>query len=307
MSYAKTKAMTATMPSTPKKLAETPDGTVGLGSTVGLDSTIELATEKQGSFWLDLALRGISIAGFFGLWYAVSLINAHVWHIFNPILLPTPHEVLEAAIKLTFSGELPRDIAASLSRVMFGFLVAAVLGVGLGTLIGRSRTIEKLLEPALELMRPIPPLAFLPVFVLWFGIGESSKIAFITYSAFFPIFMTTNEGIKFVDILLIRAAQTLGASEAQIFRSVVLPAALPSIITGLRIGFAQCLFVIVAAEFIAADSGLGFLINDSRSFFLMSNMLVGAATIGLLGFVFNSLLRRLEARLLQWREEARGP
>lgn len=299
--------MTTTGSSAPEKLSKAADGTVALGGTVQLDSTIAIATRKQTTFWLDLGLRSVSIIGFFVLWYAVSLINAHVWRVFNPILLPTPHEVLEAAIKLTFSGELPRDIAASFNRVILGFLVAAVLGVGLGTLIGRSRTIEKLLEPALELMRPIPPLAFLPVFVLWFGIGESSKVAFITYSAFFPIFTTTNEGIKYVDILLIRAAQTLGASEAQIFRSVVLPAALPSIITGLRVGFAQCLFVIVAAEFIAADSGLGFLINDSRSFFLMSNMLVGAATIGLVGFVFNSLLRQLEARLLRWREDARGP
>jgi ABC-type nitrate/sulfonate/bicarbonate transport system permease component len=299
--------MTTTAPPASEKLAESADGTVGLGNTVGLDSTIAIATGKRRTFWFDFALRSISIVGFFGLWYAVGLINAHVWRMFNPILLPLPHEVLLAAIQLTESGELLRDIAASLNRVILGFLVAAVLGVGLGTLIGRSRTIESLLEPAFELMRPVPPLAFLPVFVLWFGIGETSKVAFITYSAFFPIFTTTTEGIKFVDILLIRAAQTLGASEREIFRLVVLPAALPSIITGLRVGFAQCLFVIVAAEFIAADSGLGFLINDSRSFFLMSNMLVGAAVIGLIGFIFNTLLRRLETRLLRWREDARGP
>jgi ABC-type nitrate/sulfonate/bicarbonate transport system permease component len=298
--------MTGTARSTSEKLAETVDGTVGVGSTLGDESSLDAATTKHGSLWLDAVLRSVSIVGFFVLWYAVSLINTHVWRMFNPVLLPLPHEVLAAAIKLTETGELPRDIAASLGRVVLGFLVAAVLGVGLGTMIGRSRTIEKLLDPALELMRPVPPLAFLPVFVLWFGVGESSKVAFITYSAFFPIFTTTTEGIKYVDILLIRAAQTLGASEREIFRLVVLPAALPSIITGLRVGFAQCLFVIVAAEFIAADSGLGFLINDSRSFFLMSNMLVGAAAIGLIGFVFNGLLRRLEARLLRWREDARG-
>ena len=298
--------MIATTSSTSERLAQSADGTVGLGGDAGPDSTIDIASRKRGSFWSDLALRSISIIGFFALWYAVSLINSDVYRVFNPILLPPPHKVLEAGIELTRSGDLPRDIAASMSRVLLGFLVAAVLGVGLGTLIGRSRTIEKVLEPALELMRPVPPLAFLPVFVLWFGIGESSKVAFITYSAFFPIFTTTTEGIKFVDILLIRAAQTLGASEREIFRLVVLPAAMPSIITGLRIGFAQCLFVIVAAEFIAADSGLGFLINDSRSFFLMSNMLVGAAVIGLIGFVFNNLLRRLEGILLRWREEARA-
>jgi ABC-type nitrate/sulfonate/bicarbonate transport system permease component len=299
--------MTPTVSPASEKLAQSAEGTVGLSSGDEPESTLDVAAGRKGNFWTDLVLRSVSIVGFLVVWYAVSLLNAHVWRVFNPVLLPPPHEVLAAAVQLTLSGELPRDIAASLSRVVLGFLVAAVLGVGLGTLIGRSRTIEKLLEPALELMRPIPPLAFLPVFVLWFGIGESSKVAFITYSAFFPIFTTTTEGIKFVDLLLIRAAQTLGASERRIFRMVVLPAALPSIITGLRVGFAQCLFVIVAAEFIAADSGLGFLINDSRSFFLMSNMLVGAATIGLIGFIFNRVLRRLEARLLRWREDARGP
>jgi ABC-type nitrate/sulfonate/bicarbonate transport system permease component len=297
--------MTTGPDTTSEKLAESADGMVGVGSTLGVDSTLELAGPKRGSFWIDLGLRSVSIVGFFCVWYSASLINKHIWRVFNPTLLPPPHEVLEAAIALTLSGELARDIAASLSRVVLGFLVAAVLGVLFGTLIGRSRTLEKLLEPALELMRPIPPLAFLPVFVLWFGIGETSKVAFITYSAFFPIFTTTNDGIKYVDLLLIRAAQTLGASESEIFRLVVFPAALPSIITGLRVGFAQCLFVIVAAEFIAADSGLGFLINDSRSYFLMPNMLVGAAVIGLIGFVFNSLLRRLEAHLLRWREDAR--
>jgi ABC-type nitrate/sulfonate/bicarbonate transport system permease component len=299
--------MTRPVPSASDKLAESADGTVGMGGTLGLDSTIDIATAPKEKYWVDLGLRSLSIIGFFALWYAASFINVHVWRVFNPALLPSPGDVLEAAIQLTYSGELPRDVAASLGRVIMGFLIAAFLGVSMGTLIGRSRNIERLLEPALELLRPIPPLAFLPVFVLWFGIGESSKVAFITYSAFFPIFTTTTDGIKFVDILLIRAAQTLGASEREIFRMVVLPAAMPSIITGLRVGFAQCLFVIVAAEFIAADSGLGYLINDSRSFFLMSNMLVGAAAIGVLGFIFNSLLRRLESRLLRWREDARGP
>src|SRR5260370_42600802 len=109
--------MTATVSPTSEKLAESADGTVGLGSTVGLDSTIDIATRKQGTFWIDLVLRSVSIVGFFVLWYAASLINAHVWRMFSPILLPPPHEVLEAAIKLTLSGELPRDIAASLGRV----------------------------------------------------------------------------------------------------------------------------------------------------------------------------------------------
>ena len=252
-----------------------------------------------------VALRSASILLFFAVWYAVSLGNAHVWRAFNPILLPSPDAVLRTGIDLTLSGELHQHILASLGRVLQGFALAGVLGVAIGTAVGRSRTLEHLIDPMLELLRPIPPLAFLPMMVLWFGIGETSKIAFIAYAAFFPIFTTTVEGIKYVDPLLIRAAASLGASERDIFRYVVLPAAMPNIITGLRLGFGLSFFVIVAAEFIAADSGLGYLINDARTFFLVSQMLLGAAVIGIIGFAFNTLLRRVEARLLRWRKTSR--
>lgn len=251
-------------------------------------------------------LRAASIALFFALWYAAALLNAHVFKVFNPLLLPAPHTVLFAGIDMVRSGELQRDILASLSRVVQGFFLAAIVGVAVGTAVGRSRRLEYLVEPTIELLRPIPPLAFLPMMVLWFGIGETSKVAFIAYAAFFPIFTTTVEGIKYVDPLLLRAAASLGASERDIFRYVVLPAALPNIITGLRIAFGLSFFVIVAAEFIAADSGLGFLINDARTFFLVANMLLGAAVIGAIGFTFNILLRRLEAWLLRWRKDARA-
>jgi ABC-type nitrate/sulfonate/bicarbonate transport system permease component len=234
------------------------------------------------------------------------LLNTHVFKVFNPLLLPAPHTVLLAGIEMVRSGELQRDILASMSRVVQGFVLAAIVGVAVGTGVGRSRRLEYLIEPTIELLRPIPPLAFLPMMVLWFGIGETSKVAFIAYAAFFPIFTTTVEGIKYVDPLLIRAAASLGASERDIFRYVVLPAALPNIITGLRIGFGLSFFVIVAAEFIAADSGLGFLINDARTFFLVANMLLGAAVIGAIGFIFNTLLRRVETWLLRWRKDARG-
>jgi ABC-type nitrate/sulfonate/bicarbonate transport system permease component len=253
-----------------------------------------------------LVLRGVSLLLFFMLWWGVSLLNAHVLKVFNPILLPAPDEVLRAGIKMAASGELLRHITASLSRVVWGFSIAAALGIVVGTVLGRSRLLEHLVEPMLEMLRPIPPLAFLPMMVLWFGIGEASKVAFITYAAFFPIFTTTIEGIKYVDPVLIRAASSLGASERQIFWHVVLPAATPNIITGMRLAFGLSFFVIVAAEFIAADSGLGFLINDARTFFLVSNMLLGAAVIGIIGVLANVLLRKLEGRLLRWRKESRG-
>ena len=253
-----------------------------------------------------MVLRAVSLLLFFVLWWGVSLLNAHVFKVFNPILLPAPDEVLRTGIKMAASGELLRHITASLSRVLWGFGIAAALGIVVGTALGRSRLLEHLVEPMLEMLRPIPPLAFLPMMVLWFGIGEASKVAFISYAAFFPIFTTTIEGIKYVDPVLIRAAASLGATERQIFWHVVLPAATPNIITGLRLAFGLSFFVIVAAEFIAADSGLGFLINDARTFFLVSNMLLGAAVIGVIGVLANVLLRKLEGRLLRWRSQARG-
>ena len=253
-----------------------------------------------------LVLRAVSLLLFFVLWWGVSLLNAHVLKVFNPILLPAPDEVMRAGIKMAASGELLKHITASLSRVLWGFSIAATLGIVVGTALGRSRLLEHLVEPMLEMLRPIPPLAFLPMMVLWFGIGEASKVAFIAYAAFFPIFTTTIEGIKYVDPVLLRAASSLGASERQIFWHVVLPAATPNIITGMRLAFGLSFFVIVAAEFIAADSGLGYLINDARTFFLVSNMLLGAAVIGIIGVLANVLLRKLEGRLLRWRNESRG-
>lgn len=260
---------------------------------------------RPGTSGLRLTLlRCLSVMLFFAVWAGFSFANARWLKFFNPVLMPSPLDVLYSGIDLVESGELQRDILASLARVLQGFGLAALLGVALGMAVGRSRVLESLVDPMLELLRPIPPLAFLPMMVLWFGIGEASKIAFIAYAAFFPIFTTTLEGIKYVDPLLLRAAASLGASRRDLFRYVVLPAATPSIITGLRLGFGLSFFVIVAAEFIAADKGLGYLINDARTFFLVSQMLLGAAVIGLIGFGFNRLLRLLEARLLRWRKTA---
>lgn len=251
-------------------------------------------------------MRALAIFLFLATWAVVSVGNAHLWQVFNPILLPSPLAVLIAGVELARTGELQRDILASLSRVLQGFGVAAVSGVAVGLAVGTWRPLERLVEPMIELLRPIPPLAFLPMMVLWFGIGETSKIVFIAYAAFFPVFTTTVEGIKHVDPLLLRAAASLGATRTEMFRYVVLPAALPSIITGLRLGFGLSFFVIVAAEFIAADSGLGYLINDARTFFMVSHMLLGAMLIGLIGFLFNTLLRVLESWLLRWRQATRS-
>ena len=280
-------------------------------SATSLDAAIApVAAPRAPSPWpkrlADAGMRCLAIVIFIAIWAAVSLGNQYLWKAFNPILLPTPVDVVRAGIDAIQTGELQANIIASMRRVIQGFGIAAVAGVVVGLAVGTWRPLEKLVEPMIELLRPIPPLAFLPMMVLWFGIGEMSKIAFIAYAAFFPVFTTTLEGIKYVDPVLIRAASSLGASRTDLFRYVVLPAATPSIITGLRLGFGLSFFVIVAAEFIAADSGLGYMINDARTFFLVSQMLLGAVVIGLIGFVVNIALRGVESWLLRWRVATRG-
>lgn len=251
--------------------------------------------------WQRVSTRTLSLLALFLAWWAIAAVNESYFKWFNPVLLPGPPAVGKEAWRLLVMGSLQRDMLASLARVAQGFVIAAILGVVTGTLVARVTVIENVVEPALDVLRPIPPLAFLPLLVLYLGIGEASKIGFIAYSAFFPVFTTTREGIKYVDPLLIRAAESLGASQRDILRYVIIPAAMPSIMTGLRLSFALSFFVIVAAEFIAAERGLGFLINDAREFFRVDRMLLGAAAIGVLGYAFNQLFSRLERVLVPWK------
>ena len=160
------------------------------------------------------------------------------------------------------------------------------------------------MEPVVELLRPIPPLAMLPLFIVWIGIGEPSKVGFITYATFFPMFLTTVHAVRRIDPLLVRAAQSLGARPRQLFFRVLLRAALPEILTGMRLGLALSFFVIVISEFIGAEHGLGYLINDGRNFFLVEQMLGAAIVLGLLGYAGNALVRLLERRALRWQHPA---
>jgi len=259
------------------------------------------ARQERRRRWQRVSTRTLALLALFLAWWALAAANASVFRWFNPVLLPDPPAIGREAWRLLRLGSLQWDVLTSLIRVVQGFAIASILGVVVGTLVARVTVIENLVEPVLDVLRPIPPLAFLPLLVLYLGIGEASKVAFIAYSAFFPVFTTTREGIKYVDPLLVRAAESLGASQREILWYVIIPAAMPNIMTGLRFGFALSFFVIVAAEFIAAERGLGFLINDAREFFRVDRMLLGAAAIGLLGYGFNQLFSRLERVLVPWK------
>jgi NitT/TauT family transport system permease protein len=246
-----------------------------------------------------LGLRLTAVAAFLGLWSALAGVVV-VLQLFNPIFLPGPWLVLGSLAELAAKGQLWGHIAATLERVAIGFGTGAAAGVTLGLAAGALVPVRNVIEPLVELLRPIPPLAVLPMFIVWVGIGEPSKIGFITYATFFPVFLTTVTGVRQIDPLLLRAARSLGARGPALFARVILPAALPDVLTGLRLGVALAFFVIVISEFIGAEQGLGFLINDGRNFFQVPQMLGAAVVLGLLGYAGNELVRWLERRLTRW-------
>jgi ABC-type nitrate/sulfonate/bicarbonate transport system permease component len=246
-----------------------------------------------------LGWRVTSLVTFLALWsLAGGLVEAT--RPFNPLFLPAPWVVIGALLELARKGQLWVHVAATLERVAVGFAAGAVLALALGLLAGQIRVVRNVVEPVIELLRPIPPLAMLPLFIVWVGIGEASKVGFITYATFFPMFVTTVHGVTQIDGRLLRAAQSLGARPRHLFLRVILPAALPDVLTGLRLGVALSFFVIVISEFVGAESGLGYLINDGRNFFLVPQMLGAAVLLGLLGYAGNSLVRLLERRVLRW-------
>jgi ABC-type nitrate/sulfonate/bicarbonate transport system permease component len=244
--------------------------------------------------------RLVAVASALVLWAVCTAANARLG-IVNPVLLPTPVEVGRVALDLARSGELGRHLLTSLGRVVQGFGLAALAALGLGVLVGLCVPLRLMAEPVIEFVRPIPPLAFLPMFLVWFGLGEASKVAFIGYTTFFPMFVAIAASMLRVDVILLRAAASLGATRTDLVRRVMLPAALPGIVVALRVGVGLALFVIVGAEFIGADAGLGHLIMEGRMFFNPAQIVMGALALGLLGSLVNTLLLVAERRLLRGR------
>jgi len=233
-------------------------------------------------------------------WTVFTAVNARVGFV-NPVLLPTPADVGRVTLDMLRSGELARHFFTSLGRVAEGFGLAALAALGLGVLVSLCVPLRFMVEPIIEFVRPIPPLAFLPMFLVWFGLGEASKVAFIGYTTFFPMFVAIAASVLRVDVVLLRAAASLGASRADLVRRVILPAALPGVVVALRLGIGLALFVIVGAEFMGADAGLGHLIMEGRVFFNPAQIVMGALVLGLLGSLLNTLLLTAERRMLGWR------
>jgi NitT/TauT family transport system permease protein len=218
--------------------------------------------------------------------------------IFNPFLIPPPLEVIRTAIPMILSGEILADVSISMSRVLVGFAFGSLAAIVFGVLLGRLQLLHDLLDPIIELMRYLSPTAMIPIAVIWFGIGELSKYFLIFWGTFFIVLVNTIAGVWRAPIARQRAAECLGANQLQIFVLVVIPSAAPYIVTGMRVAMASSFMSIIPAEILAADSGIGYLLQKSSMLLQTNRIFVALLTICLLGFAFDRIFRFLVARTL---------
>lgn len=224
----------------------------------------------------------------------------------NDYFIPPLHVVAQTWWQMMRDGELEKHIRASLLRSAAGFFAAIVIAIPLGAAIAWYRPIREFFTPILEVFRNTAALAILPVFTLILGIGELSKISIVLYACFFPILLATITGVATVDPQLLRSAKVLGLSPVATFRKVVFPAAIPQIFTGIRISGAAAILVLIAAEMIGANAGLGFLINYAQFNFLIPKMYAGIITTTALGVLVNYALIALERRFSRWRANGKA-
>jgi sulfonate transport system permease protein len=228
------------------------------------------------------------------------------WGYVKPILLPPPSEIARTFVDMMKSGELPEHLWVSLRRVLEGFALAAGAGLILGVAIGLSTKLDRMTDLIFQITKPIPPISWIPMAILWFGIGEWSKVFIIFLGAFFPVLINTVDGIRQTDPRFVELASVLEVSRKRLIMQVILPGALPSIMTGLRVGLMVAWICVVAAELIAASSGVGFMIMNGRLSSQTDQVLLGMLTIGVMGKILDELLKYLEHRLISWRTVYKG-
>ena len=248
---------------------------------------------------LDQRLRGIApwivpMAVILG-WELASRIG---W--LSSRILPEPLAVGAAAWELLKSGELVRDVAISTGRALGGLAIGGGLGLALGLLTGTFRTAETLLDTTLQMVRNVPPLALIPLVILWFGIDESAKLFLVAIGVFFPIYLNTYHGIRSVDAGLVEMARSYGLSGWRLYREVILPGALPSILVGLRFSLGLMWVLLIVAETISAQAGIGYMTMNAREFLQTDVVLVGVLLYALLGKLADLVARALERRCLRW-------
>lgn len=253
----------------------------------------------------DKYFKMVSLIGFFILWETLGRINLRmIW--IDPKFLPMPSEIIMAAVHYLAEGTLWEHLGISLYRVLVGYLCGVVISVVLGSMIASFRAVDNVVTPILNLFGPIPIMAFLPMFILWFGIGESSKIVLITYATVIYMISYVVEGIKNTDPVLIRSAISLGAAPLQVFCSVKFQSAFPNIFLGAKGALGTAFGAMVVAEMIGASTGLGYIIVFSKNWFKMSDMVMAAIVIGLMYSLIFGILTLIENVLFKWKKCAAG-
>jgi ABC-type nitrate/sulfonate/bicarbonate transport system permease component len=243
--------------------------------------------------WLGL----LSVILYFAAWFAVT---AQGFNLVRPIKFPSPIMVVQAAVRT--ADLIPLDALATVSRVLFGFIVGTLLGLGLGLAMSYNKKVYYFFDPLVESIRPVPVIAMIPFFLMWFGIGEAGKLLLITLGVFAIIVVSTVEAVKNVPKIYVLAAQTLGASKLQLFRTVLVPAIIPQLIGPMRVATALSFTLVVAAEFMGANAGLGFRILEARRLFSTDVIMLGVVLIGILSAIADALIRRGAAYLTRWSE-----
>jgi NitT/TauT family transport system permease protein len=238
----------------------------------------------------------IGIVGILVLWEVICQLE-----LVPPLFLPSPSSILLAGWDMLTSGELHENVLASLFRIAVGYAVGAVCGFVFGLLLGFSRWVDAVLTPIVYSIYPIPKIALLPLIILWLGIGETPKFTMIALGVFFPVVINTYSGVKNVDPIWIKAAVTFGSSHLNVIRKVILPGALPMIFAGLKLAAGTSLLLLVSAEMIAAQQGLGSMILHYGNLMITTNLMVGVLILSLLGLLFNRGLQWLEHKLLPWK------
>ena len=231
------------------------------------------------------------------LWYGVAYSG-----LVNPSLVPTPHQVAAKFWELLTTARLPLDIVMSTQRVFVGVTLGIALAVPVGFVLGWYRDIRRFIDPLLNFFRALPPIALIPLVIVYFGIGEPAKIVILFYASFFAGVIVMYEGIAQISPIYVRVSRTLGATDGEIFRKVIVPLTVPHLLTALRVALGVAWATLVASELIAAQQGLGALIQNASSFFQLDIIYVGIICIGLIALVMDLLLRALSRRLLAWQE-----
>jgi NitT/TauT family transport system permease protein/sulfonate transport system permease protein len=247
------------------------------------------------------ALRSITgVAVFLIAWETLASTD-----LINAVLLPAPTTLLSAAADLMRSGALARHVGASIERVLVGFALAAFVGLTLGVALGWFRILSDFFKPLVEALRPIPPIAWTPLAILWFGVGNAPSYFLVFIGAVFPVFVSTYSAVRNIERTQINAALCLGATPRMLIWDVLIPGALPVIFPGLRIALGVGWMCVVAAELIAAQSGLGYMIQQSRLLLQTQYVVTGMAVIGLIGFAMNAVMTAVERRLVPWQESSK--